>query len=448
MHIEIQVALNFVISYLYNKLPRRRVNIFGEEMEKALKHKFQGHWYPDKPFKGSAFRCLKTGEPMDAVLEIAARESGVLIGDILENLPAELSVWVDPGEVSYRVGEKGAVKILYSEQKHDSAEDNNADREVTTTFNPEAQCFRPIEIIGSTLNGLTLSPKGSPNDASPTSSASPMYKSSLSLSNTSPSGPVQHSNSSSGNATGGTSSTFLARQHHEPVLFTTATFAQTKFGSTKLKNNSKRTNRMSPTEFSNYIKQRQMQQHNHYHHQPQQAMYGAIGSVSPARSISPNPMALQMTPNDSMHQQQNPFVFQNGFGLNMYQSFGSPRFDGVNSYNQFNNSNNGANDPLLYPNSKTYMDQQPNYSKITNQQQQQQQQNSQPSMQTSQQATTTTTATVNTNNVNSGTANNSNASSNANNTNNQQQQDKLLDGMNSFYNSNSNPSYQHLLVAN
>jgi hypothetical protein len=62
-------------------------------------------------FQGSAFRCLKTGEPIDVVLEIAARESGVPIGDILENLPAELSVWVDPGEVSYRIGEKGAVKV-------------------------------------------------------------------------------------------------------------------------------------------------------------------------------------------------------------------------------------------------------------------------------------------------------------------------------------------------
>lgn len=53
MHIEIQVALNFVISYLYNKLPRRRVNLFGEELERALKDKFQGHWYPEKPFKVS-----------------------------------------------------------------------------------------------------------------------------------------------------------------------------------------------------------------------------------------------------------------------------------------------------------------------------------------------------------------------------------------------------------
>lgn len=57
MHVEIQVALNFVISYLYNKLPRRRVNLFGEELEKALKDRFLGHWYPEKPFK-VGYICL------------------------------------------------------------------------------------------------------------------------------------------------------------------------------------------------------------------------------------------------------------------------------------------------------------------------------------------------------------------------------------------------------
>lgn len=100
MHIEVQVALNFVISYLYNKLPRRRVNIFGEELEKALKDKFRGHWYPDRPCRGSAFRCLKTGGPLDPVLERAARESGVPVRDVLEHLPRDLAVWVDPGKMS------------------------------------------------------------------------------------------------------------------------------------------------------------------------------------------------------------------------------------------------------------------------------------------------------------------------------------------------------------
>lgn len=134
MHLEVSVALNFVISYLYNKLPRRRVNIFGEELEKCLTEKFAGHWYPEKPYRGSAYRCIKTGSPIDPVFEKASRESGVAIQDILENLPQDLAVWVDPGEVSYRVGEKGAVKILYNENSgglhFDTHDDRTADREV------------------------------------------------------------------------------------------------------------------------------------------------------------------------------------------------------------------------------------------------------------------------------------------------------------------------------
>uniref|UniRef100_A0A6M2DHA7 Putative anti-proliferation factor btg1/tob n=1 Tax=Xenopsylla cheopis TaxID=163159 RepID=A0A6M2DHA7_XENCH len=235
MHIEVQVALNFVISYLYNKLPRRRVNIFGEELERALKDKFRGHWYPEKPFKGSAFRCLKTGDPADPVLERAARESGVPIQDILENLPQELAVWVDPGEVSYRIGEKGAVKVLFSESpdSHDPHDNAIADREVTKTFNPEAQCFRPVE---AGFSELSLSPEAR------------MPCVSVMQGGNSPSPPIAPSPPS------------FAPRLSAPLTFTTAAFAQTKFGSTKLKTNSKRANRMSPTEFSNYIKQRAMQQ--------------------------------------------------------------------------------------------------------------------------------------------------------------------------------------------
>lgn len=244
MHIEVQVALNFVISYLYNKLPRRRVNIFGEELEKALKDKFQGHWYPEIPFKGSAYRCLKTGDPVDAVLDRAARESGVPIQDILENLPEELAVWVDPGEVSYRIGEKGAVKILFSEAA-DLQDDNSADREVTKTFNPEAQCFRPIETVGSTLSNLSLAPANQ--------SSSPF--SNLQLSSVLPNSLNSHAVSSVSTASARSSptptpfksspspvTTFIPRST-APLTFTTATFAQTKFGSTKLKTSSKRANR-------------------------------------------------------------------------------------------------------------------------------------------------------------------------------------------------------------
>jgi len=203
MHLEIQVALNFLISNLYNKLPRRRVNIFGEELEKALKQKFANHWYVEKPMKGSAFRCLKTGQPTDPVLVAAAFSANVPIADIIENLPGEMAIWIDPGEVSYRIGQ-GPVKILWSESEMD-----DLDREVTQ-FNPEAQIFQPIE-----------SPSLSPFAAN-----------------------------------------FAAKAAapQTPQMMTTAAFAQTKFGSTKLKSCSKRTHRMSPTEFSNYIKQRALAQ--------------------------------------------------------------------------------------------------------------------------------------------------------------------------------------------
>jgi hypothetical protein len=35
---------------------------------------------------------------------------------IQENLPAELRIWIDPDEVSYQIGEKGTVSILYAKK--------------------------------------------------------------------------------------------------------------------------------------------------------------------------------------------------------------------------------------------------------------------------------------------------------------------------------------------
>lgn len=192
---------------------------------------------------------------------------------------------------------------------------------------------------------------------------------------------------------------------------------------------------MSPTEFSNYIKQRQqLQQNNTYHHQPNhnQAMYGL--SVSPARSMSPNPVALQISSND-------PFVFpSNGFPMNMYQSFGSPRnmFDGINGGGNFNQYNNVGNDAFVLGGGKcsSIMDQQPNFCKIPSQQMP-------PNSQAALQATQLNTS-ISKNNVNGSIDLNS---SNNLNPQSQLQDSKLLDGISSFY-SSSNASYQHLLVAN
>ncbi|XP_006980253.2 protein Tob2 [Peromyscus maniculatus bairdii] len=192
MQLEIKVALNFIISYLYNKLPRRRADLFGEELERLLKKKYEGHWYPEKPLKGSGFRCVHIGETVDPVVELAAKRSGLAVEDVRANVPEELSVWIDPFEVSYQIGEKGTVKVLYL----DDSEGGGApelDKEIKSSFNPDAQVFVPI---GSQDGSLSSSP-------SPSFGQSP-------------------------------SPTFIPRSA-QPVTFTTASFAATKFGSTKMK---------------------------------------------------------------------------------------------------------------------------------------------------------------------------------------------------------------------
>lgn len=62
---------------------------------------------------------------------------------------------------------------------------------------------------------------------------------------------------------------------------------------------------MSPTEFSNYIKQRAIQQQSHHSHgggaaaaaQTTNTQLNSIGPVSPARSISPNPLPVAIINN-------------------------------------------------------------------------------------------------------------------------------------------------------
>ncbi|XP_051818158.1 LOW QUALITY PROTEIN: protein Tob2 [Antechinus flavipes] len=193
MHLEIKVALNFIISYLYNKLPRRRADLFGEELERLLKKRYEGHWYPDKPLKGSGFRCVHIGEMVDPVVELAAKRSGLAVEDVRANVPEELSVWIDPFEVSYQIGEKGTVKVLYLDDSEGCGAAAELDKEIKSSFNPEAQVFVPI---GSQDNSLSNSP-------SPSLGQSP-------------------------------SPTFIPRSA-QPITFTTATFAATKFGSTKMK---------------------------------------------------------------------------------------------------------------------------------------------------------------------------------------------------------------------
>ncbi|CDQ75097.1 unnamed protein product [Oncorhynchus mykiss] len=199
MHLEVKVALNFIVSYLYNKLPRRRADLFGEELEQILLSHYEGHWYPEAPLRGSAFRCLHLGAPSDPVVELAARRSGLDTEEVRANVPPELSVWIDPFEVSYQIGEKGAVKVLYLEDPSGLG-DMEVEEAKSLGFNPEAQVFVPIGAQISPVLLPSLSSTPTPLSASSCPAALPSTRPPL-----------------------------------QPITFTTASFAATKFGSTKMK---------------------------------------------------------------------------------------------------------------------------------------------------------------------------------------------------------------------
>lgn len=311
MHVEVNVALNFVISYLYNKLPRRRVDLFGAELEAGLKKKFEGHWYPEQPVKGSGFRCVKVnGEKVDPVVTQAATAVGLDLDEMQDYLPKELTVWIDPNEVSYRIGEKGQVKILYSDRNNEENNENE-DREVQATnrgfnpeaqaFNPDADSFEPIDRLSASLGTLNLSPHSggmSPSDVSPVSSASWGGSNS-----TSPSGGPPFP---SLNGTTSPPVVYAPKRQNTP-MFTTATFAQTKFGSTKLKSTAKRPTRLSPTEFGNFFRQRAV---------PNNLQYSGLATPPRSRSLSPRDPRIEFLLDQqqrflhNQHQQQLQQQFQ------------------------------------------------------------------------------------------------------------------------------------------
>lgn len=122
MLLEIQIAVSFLTSYLYNKLPRRRVDLFSVELARQLKEKFEGHWYPERPSKGSGYRCLLIGDDLDPVLMNAANDNGLSIEEIRASLPEKLTMWIDPDEVSYRIEEQPVVKMIYQKDKYGEQE--------------------------------------------------------------------------------------------------------------------------------------------------------------------------------------------------------------------------------------------------------------------------------------------------------------------------------------
>jgi len=56
------------------------------------------------------------------VVSQAAVEAGISESRLMELLPSELTLWVDPNDVSYRFGEEGSIGVLLDGSKSSKTE--------------------------------------------------------------------------------------------------------------------------------------------------------------------------------------------------------------------------------------------------------------------------------------------------------------------------------------
>lgn len=127
MKIEVNSAADFLISLLRVRkkvaLTENQLQSFHGNLAEALTQHYQRHWYPELPTRGSGYRCIRINGKMDPIVEQAGVASGLNGRTLRKMLPQELTMWIDPDEVSYRIGENGSVCILYDSRRASPSSD-------------------------------------------------------------------------------------------------------------------------------------------------------------------------------------------------------------------------------------------------------------------------------------------------------------------------------------
>lgn len=128
MRTEVESAVGFLSNILkMRQLNAPKIETFRQTLQLLLCTHYQDHWFPEKPFKGSGYRCIRINHKMDPLIAKAGDLCGLSDTALFEMLPNELTLWIDPKEVSYRIGEDGSVGVLYGDELDGTSSSDEAD---------------------------------------------------------------------------------------------------------------------------------------------------------------------------------------------------------------------------------------------------------------------------------------------------------------------------------
>lgn len=158
-------------------LPRQFVQTFRVRLSELLSDRFREHWDVSNPTKGSGYRCIRINSKMDPIVNDAAKATG--LQDISKYLPVEFTMWIDPGDVSYRIGEDGSVCSVPTNLMRRSESASSHVPASPSTHNTYSS-YRPYSPPSGSLQfnappfRSSSSPAGAPSSRrSPTSQMSP-----------------------------------------------------------------------------------------------------------------------------------------------------------------------------------------------------------------------------------------------------------------------------------
>jgi len=145
MKVEISSAADFLMNLLrvrqQDSLSETQLHSFRGSLITILHEKFRDHWYIENPRKGSGFRCIRVNtEISDPCIVKAANNCCISTGVIRDLLPQEITLWIDPTTVCYRIGENGSISCLYDANR--SSPSNSLD----STESSEDRCEISPEI--------------------------------------------------------------------------------------------------------------------------------------------------------------------------------------------------------------------------------------------------------------------------------------------------------------
>lgn len=144
---EVSCATDFIAGFVQKaddvsySAAERFKQCFADRMTK----KYSQHWHPQKPQRGSAYRSIVIDhDSIDPLIFAALKDvnldSGRMVKNVQKKLPRELTLWVDPNEVSYRFGDHGSVGILYSQSP---AKEATSDYESGVSSTSSSPCSTP-----------------------------------------------------------------------------------------------------------------------------------------------------------------------------------------------------------------------------------------------------------------------------------------------------------------